>query len=183
MKRARSAGCTTVDVYPNYMSWQVVQSSADAFATAQVFTPIPRIQQTGSCKARAMELLKLEVMPTQAVDNFTPLKADSSMLQFQLLTGTTPTAFVLWSNPNVFAMGGKRTDLTTSGAVSNTYPLVYNFVSNDGKGFLLAADAFFASVDSNATGATNTFSFKLYYRFVDVTLAEFIGIVQSQSQS
>lgn len=50
-----------------------------------------------------------------------------------------------------------------------------------GHGYLVATDSIFARLSSTLTGLTNTADVRLLYRFKEVPLAEYIGIVQSQS--
>jgi len=64
-------------------------------------------------------------------------------------------------------------------------PFVYNFQTKGlGFGYLLAAENFNFSVAFFNVNqlADHNINFKLFYRFVDIPLNEFIGIVQSTQQ-
>lgn len=56
-----------------------------------------------------------------------------------------------------------------------------NFSDGAGHGYLIATDSIFARLFTGGTGVANTAYIRLLYRFKEVDLAEYIGIVQSQS--
>jgi len=131
-----------------------------------------------------MELLELLVWPWQI--NYTiwiQNIANNGNFILQLVTGASPSSIQSPAAGNVIATLGEQTNITTSGAVETLYPLRYSFVNNDGFGYLLATDSFNSVVDSNVIGAVITVSCKLMYRFVEVDMADFVGLVQSQNQS
>jgi len=171
------------------MSWNLLQG-ADAFTNLQVFTPIPRVGGVstgakGGKSVTVMELLRFETAPTDSGDNTLPMNmvANATTAIATLSTGVAPTTIPVWANPAVFAYLARRHDMTTSGATINQFPMIYDFCNKDGKGFLFAADSFNFSVESNGIGTGLNWGCKLFYRFVKVTLEEYVGIVQSQSQS
>jgi len=165
------------------MSWNGTQSAADAFLNVQVFTPISRLTKKAG-KITVMELLELEVVVTNNnATTLTFLDASGDNMQFALMVGTVPTAFPFFGQGNVLAYFGLTGLLTTSGTFQFKYPFRYSFVKRDGKGILLAVDSFQFAFDSNGSGFTNRVDAKLQYRFVDVTLEEYVGIVQSQQSS
>lgn len=55
-----------------------------------------------------------------------------------------------------------------------------DFSDGAGHGLLIATDSIFAALNSTATTLTNIADCRLLYRFKEVPLAEYIGIVQSQ---
>jgi hypothetical protein len=59
-------------------------------------------------------------------------------------------------------------------------PLVLDVTDGAGHGVLIATDSIYAQVNSANTATTNTVYFKLLYRFKEVNIIEYVGIVQSQ---
>lgn len=123
-----------------------------------------------------MELLYVDVM--QFPNRVSAVALNSLTWQFSI--GTPPTGFLAFSDPRVFAM---RQMVITKG-VQSAYahvvsPNRYQFQTLDGHGYLLASDAFNVGLDSEGTNTINSIAWRLYYRFVDIPLTEFIGLVQS----
>jgi hypothetical protein len=170
------------DFYPNYMSWSLTQGGNDAFVTDKIFTPIPRNQVVTGNKATVMELLWFEIV----CHNLT-LNNGGEYIVAALSTGPVPTAATLPELDNGNCLCYVRTEihLLTSGASVHVQPgnQRYYFQSSDGYGVLLASDTFHASLDSFNTGVANHAHLRLYYRFVQVPVSEYIGIVQSQQSS
>lgn len=176
---------TRQDFFPNYMSWELKQPSNDTFVTDKIFTPIPRNQQIKGNKAIVMELLFLDV-------DYHNLKLDAGDEEvfYALSLGAPPITLsaAYLSRGNTICAGAIECIEKSAGAsgIGMTHvikPVRYNFQTTDGYGFLLATDAFNAVVDSSNTGIQNTVFFRLYYRFVQIPVTEFIGLVQSQQGS
>ncbi len=165
------------DFYPNFMGFALTQTGGDTFTTVSINTPIPRVAINGN-RATVMELLWCDVESQNLI-----LNAAVESITFGLTTGAPP------SDRSVISEGNAIFNLTatfhehTTGASILVQPLRYNFQSQDGFGFLLATDSFNAFIDSNATGVALAGNFRLYYRFVQIPVTEYIGIVQSQQQS
>ena len=166
----------STDRFPNFLTGTVTESGADTFTTAQVFTPIPRLKAVGN-KATVMELLFLETDLTTTLNN----SGESVVAQFSI--GSIPTAGLAFNDPRLFAQRQVTMFLLTSGAIDVKNPARYEFQTNDGFGYLLASDSFNVSIDGVNTGVANVVQWRLYYRFVDIPLAEFVGLVQSTQQS
>ncbi len=167
----------TKDDFPNFMSGQVTLSAANTFTTDQIFTPIPRLKTIGN-KATVMELLYLDLL-VGTID----LLAIGDVLTFQMALGAVQTAMLGWNDTRVFAMYETEVAGTTSGFVRTVFPWRYQFQTNDGFGYLLASDSFRVSGVTVGQAGASRFQWKLYYRFVDIPLSEFIGIVQSTQAS
>lgn len=187
-KRARSSiprgpSNRDLDLYPNFLSWSLATSAADTVTTSTIFTPIPRLQTRGN-KAIVMELLELLVLVWQTPRTvLVSFDAQFDAWYYALGTGKAPTAMPALSDGSVFSNGGRGCNFVTSGLAIQEFPYRYSLVNNDGRGYLLGTDSFYCLVDTNSIGATCTFDFKLMYRFVEVDLAEYVGLVQSQTQS
>lgn len=167
----------TKDKFPNFLTGKLTLSAANVFTTTQIFTPIPRLKTSGN-KATVMELLWMDLL----VSN-TDMIATNDDIVFQMGFGSTPTAFLDFNDTRVFAQWFQELTLTTSGAVWNAFPVRFDFQSKDGYGYLLASDSFNVSADSTGQAAAVIFNWRLHYRFVDIPLSEFVGLVQSTQQS
>lgn len=67
----------------------------------------------------------------------------------------------------------------TSTALREPLPYVYEWEDRTGRGRLVAVDSIFMTNFSAATAVTNQWDIMLRYKFVDVSLEEWIGIIMS----
>lgn len=163
------------DAYPNYISGRVTQSGADAFTNLVVDTPVPRLEAIIGDNVRIMEVLWVDfVWDNQG------LNAANEFMILQLSHGNAPSAIRDFSNSNVFAYWKREMELLTSGAGMSDQPFRFNCQTEEGFGYLLAANEFNFSIDSGSTGGTNIGDFRLAYRFVEVDVREILGMLQSQ---
>ncbi len=130
-----------------------------------------------------MELLWID-MRTNA--DFSLADADITM-QFSI--GAPPSALIGWNDPRVFAEFTLKTEGLIGVGAKTVLPLEpwrYNMQSVDGYGYLLASDSFNTTMlmtNGPAAPRTNIVTWKMFYRFVDIPLSEFVGIVQSTQQT
>lgn len=183
MKRMSGGSLTggTGDVNPQTLSFTVTQSAADTTTTASQAIPIQRLPSGG--RSQVMEVLKVwfshTAFPaiasaTEAVDTMSCFLSTKSF-------GTTATTF---AEPTVFAsffraMRGAFTAAGTYGSYQDNMHMV-DLTDGAGHGYLVATDFIFAQMQSAGTGAANNTVVKLLYRWKNVGLAEYIGIVQGQ---
>lgn len=179
MKRGRAASKELTggsgDVSPQFLTFSATQSGTDATTTTQQTLPIERLAT--STTPTVLEFLKVYFLAS----NFNNvLDSTDNDLLVNLSTksfGTTQTTF---GEPTVLASWIRTIRLTTSGAWVQNEPFMVDLTDGGGHGVLVATDNLFAQVASNATGFTNTVRIKILYRFKRVSLAEYVGIVQSQ---
>lgn len=185
MKRLRTEGGSltggTGDVSPQWMSFSATQSAADTTTTVTQAVPVQRMPTSG--RAQVLEVLRVVfehtafqaiASATEALDSIAAYISTSSF-------GTTNTT---WAEPRVFAGFAKydRGAFTAAG----TYAFVDNrHISQDltdsaGHGVLIGTDNIFLQVQSSGSGASNVVAVKILYRWKNVSLSEYIGIVQSQ---
>ena len=177
---AKKARTTRQDNFPNYMSWVVELSAADVFTTDKIFTPIPRNQVISGNKAVVMELLWLDVVIPNIL-----LNAAAEFYEYGIVTGSVPTSAQWIGNGSVICASHVELHGLTTGLSMEFAPQGsrYDFQSKDGHGILLATDAFHAWGNGGATTVALTFNMRLYYRFVQIPVTEYIGIVQSQQSA
>lgn len=172
------------DIFPNFMTGKVAQSTEGEFVTTLVNTPIPRLQTVGN-KATVMELLWIEAFTTDLL-----FDSDKQIATWTFTIGQKPTQILDYSDPRVFAAYFERFNIIEFGTPVHQitshvmkFPKVYNFQDGAGHGYLLAADSFHVSIWSSGPPTLDppvfSLHWRLYYRFIDVPLNEFIGIVQS----
>ena len=166
-----------MDEYPNFISGVLSLSAANTFTTQQVFTPIPRLKVTGN-KATVMELLWID---TEWVG--TDLVASGDFLQVGFSIGSVPTAVLGLDDPRTIITSFKEFSALTSGGNFLETPSRAELQSQDGFGSLLASDAFHVSGLTAGMAGASSIRWRMYYRFVEITVAEFVGLVQSTQQS
>lgn len=186
-KRSRSDVLTggTNDVNPQYLSGTFNLSAANTLTEVTIGTPIVRVgPQTGG-EAIIMELLKLYV-DFPGADAAVAAQTIRSMF-FALSTspsgGTPAQRFI--SDPQCLARINKVlvnafTAAGTGQLEENFDPQVWDFTDGAGHGVLVATDNLYCQASTNNQAAASRFDFKILYRFKKVSLAEYIGIVQSQ---
>ena len=160
------------DVYPQYMSFNVVESAANTLTTIRVQLPIAR--RPGAKKITVIEIVEIGV----DIPNSDGLNGDQLTVA---LTFRDETAMPTYSDPNVFFRYNTLIAFTTSGSTLREMPYLQRYDTGGGRGFLVATDSIFAMVLGTSQGAALTAHFKILYRFVEVGLEEYIGVVQQQS--
>lgn len=173
-KRGDSLTGGTGDISPQLMSTSFTQSGADATTTTQFVLPQERL--ASSTHPSIIEVLKV----FYSFGNFNNQVETDNDVRLTLSTksfGTTATSF---ENPSIFSEFNRTVRITTSGAWIQYEPFVQDLTDGAGHGVLVATDNIFGQLSSNATSNTNTVRVKILYRFKRVSLAEYVGIVQSQ---
>lgn len=185
MKRKYAEGGLTGgtgDVSPQWMSFLATQSAADTTTTATQAIPVQRLQTRGA--AQVMEVLKVlffntglpaSASATETLDDISCFLSTSSF-------GTTNTTF---QEPRVFAGMNtySRSAFTAAGTYWSTDSRLrpeFDCTDGAGHGVLVATDNIYAQVQSTATGNTNSVAVKILYRWKNVGMTEYVGIVASQ---
>lgn len=167
----------TLDAFPNYLSGSVLMSAANTATNSRVSTPIPRLATSGA-RPTIMEILWIDIEFTA-----TDVIADGDAVELTFSTGATPSATQRIDDGSVIARLALDNNFVTSGMVLMRMPFRLDLQSKDGYGQLLASDSFNVRAESAGQAAAVNFRWRMYYRFVQVPMAEYIGIVQSQSST
>jgi len=125
-----------------------------------------------------MELLWITLMPT-----VTDFVASGDNLSFGIQIGSTPTTVATEDDPRAIWAYITEFGALTSGGNLQVYPARGEMQSRDGHGYLLASDAIHISGVSTGQAAAVNYNWRIYYRFVEITIADFVGLVQSTQQS
>lgn len=198
-RRALTGG--TGDVNPQFISWQVSQTSTDATTTLALAVPIQRLSQ-GAGRAQVLEVLKVKYEANTVggsngtetphryatpLSNLAPSTVDFQTvhsLSVAISTRSFATTTVGYQDPTVFSFYNiVRFGAFTAGgsyAVLITEPYTDDLTDGAGHGFLVATDNIYFQISSVATNAPQSCRGKLYYRWKNVSLQEYIGIVQGQ---
>lgn len=183
-RRARRDTLTggTKDVNPQYMVISGTQTAADTFTQVSQQIPIQRLATMG--RAQVMEVLKVYFQTSDLSAAVAGLTVRS--LQAALTTKTFAAAIAGISEPTCFALYNKeQVNAFTAGGTGITNfevePFVWDCTDGAGHGFLVASDNIFLQISSAGTTLSNSVQCKILYRWKDVSVQEYVGIVQSQS--
>lgn len=183
MKRARGKDQLTGgtgDVNPQSITVPViVQTAADATTIVRVPLPIPRLPTRPGYNL-VVELLDVEfsfpwnaagiAVGVQGIYTYistsgeTPPSIEQAMLGTRIIADT----FFQW----VFAAGGTMDSFLPDRDIDLT--------DEAGHGRLVASDNIYVGLMSYNTNNTNHMCCRLWYRWKEVSLVEYIGIVQSE---
>ncbi len=190
MPKRRAIGDTltggTRDVNPQYLHGILTLSAANTTTSITLGTPIVRVG-TGSTTASQsiiMEVLKIFVdLPNSDKDPGATGTPQSATLVF--MTTDPSTTAATFENPRLFAMARRqsRSSFTAAGTGAQNQevePIEIDLTDGAGHGILIATDNIFVQGQSVDMTAAGVFRWKILYRFKEVSLVEYIGIVQSQ---
>lgn len=165
---------------PQILTAIATTTAANTYTSGQIILPVPRNRVNGD-KVTVIELLKLywnlgepDANPAAAGSVITSL----AQLSTAVLTAHSP------QEPRVISAVEKiiRGAFTAAGTYGTSYfdPLTIDLTDGQGHGIIVATDFLFLAVTSTGFVGNNSAVIKMLYRFKDVNLAEYIGIVQSQ---
>lgn len=187
MSRKRQAGGDltggTGDVNPQYLHGTLSLSAANTATTVTQGTPIVRVGQQNNGRAVIMEILK--VFATLPVVDANAAAATTRQFDLAFSTVSFGATAVAFSDPRVFAFFERQivnafTAAGTGTLDTSTDPAVWDCTDGAGHGILIATDNIFIQGFTSNQTAASAFAWKILYRFKEVSLAEYIGIVQSQ---
>ena len=174
----------TRDVNPQFMSLGCTMAVAN---TTQVFAfgvPIQRINPARPQKAITMEILKV-MWQAPALGPIGAAAETAQSVQSYIATSDPGvTAVTTLANPHVVDGFFKEREgaFTAAGTYASTDDSVevHDLTDGSGHGVLIATDNIYIQVASTALAAVKTVNLKILYRWKEVELVEYIGIVQSQ---
>jgi hypothetical protein len=168
------------DVSPQLMNLSTATLIANTYHEITVPIPIARFQQRKG-KAIVFEVLKT-YWDLAIKDNNFAAGGEASQVFGQL--STVSKVAVDSTDPRVFSWANKeyRGAFTAAGSYSTVIiePFVHDLTDGAGHGYLLGTDNVFLGVNTTNFAGTAGLVCKILYRFKEVNLDEYIGIVQSQ---
>lgn len=162
----------TGDVNPQWLAIRVTESAADTTTTQAQSIPIQRLQDRAH-KAQVMEVLKVVF-----TSNTFP-EVDAGVTMF-LTTRNFGTTAVATNEPSIIAFYQTAVRLTTSGQYFAQAPYIWDVTDGAGHGLLVATDQVFFQIQSATTGVAVVGDCRILYRWKNVSIEEYVGIVQSQ---
>jgi len=190
-RRRKVTGVRRTDEFSNFLVMRVETAptlTGNTFITTRVQTPLPRIRTSGN-RATIMELLWVECQIPTLVLNFEEDKL--RVIRVVLSIGAPPLSIPAFNNPLTFAEFDYEAmfiegigQLQFFSYFTLPQPRRYDFTTREGDGYLLTAEAFNLTLQTtqvNPEFATIAL-LRLHYRFVDIPLDEFVGLVQSTQQ-
>ena len=162
----------TGDVNPQWLTSITTQSGNDVSTQLEVALPIPRVSaKTG--RTTVLEVLRMQFI-------LADISATPAASFVSCVVGTNSATIGL-ASANAFAVFLLDIANSTATGVNITDSVFQQDLSDGaGHGFLIGTDNIYVTLNSAATAAINSMVVKLLYRYKEVTLAEYIGIVQGQ---
>ena len=111
------------------------------------------------------------------------LEASGDATFFAISTGSPPTATPNIGDGETIAAHQAEVQFVTSGLNVLIMPLRLDLTDKNGYGQLVATDRLNLSGTAVGQAAATSFVWRIYYRYVTVTVEEYIGIIQSQLTS
>jgi hypothetical protein len=183
-KRGRSDGSLTGgtrDVNPQWLNIGVLTlSAANTFTEAPISLPVPRYSASGG-KSIVMEFLKVEFNNPALDTEFGAASSNKNCVQ--ALSTISQTA-VASSSPRTIQWC--EVEFRGAFTAAGTYetktrdPLVFDLTDGAGHGLLIGTDQIFWGANTLGYTAAALFGCRILYRFKEIALTEYIGIVQSQ---
>lgn len=172
----------TWDVSPQLLSVNLSQIAANTYAEGTIVVPQNRFNTTPS-EAIVMEVLKVFFNLSEPDSN--PAAAGSAVIIQAVLSTRASPSLLPYNSPFVIAMGEKvlRGAFTAAGTygVELMEPFMQDLTDGAGHGVLVATDQMLLGLNTVGFTAVGSVNMKILYRFKRIGLAEYIGIVQSQS--
>lgn len=172
-------------VLPN-VNFAASDDASQNYHEVRVPLPVSRIGPTKG-KSVIIEILKV-AMDHPSPPNIPQAGSIGYQSRMQLSTSSLPA--IRDDSPHLIWFSGRRRreyvqDPTGASAFSSTWvePTLYDLTDGAGHGMLVATDFLYLGVNVVNWVATTLASFdcRIMYRFKEVSLVEYIGIVQSQS--
>jgi len=163
------------DKYPQFFCGILNESAANTFTTQSINIPTNLLMAKGNTRT-IIEVLWIDLQ-LAGNDGATLSTSDIS---FSI--GSTPTAILSEDDPRCFGHLQDNIVITTSGLFYDKRQKRIDLQSKDGYGFLIAGDRFHVSVLGGSQTSALALRWRVFYREVGVSVMEYVGIVQQQSQ-
>jgi hypothetical protein len=167
------------DVNPQEFTAHVIQGGADAAAQVAVQLPIPRLP-TKPGRNLVMEFLWITYYWLNPA--FPGAGTVGNLIANVTTNGTAPgTQANALLDPKIISVWKRSSATFTAVGVADSGSYFEDDLTDQaGHGILVATDTIFFNVFSILTANANDVGFRVGYRWKDVSLTEYIGIVQSQ---
>lgn len=168
------------DVSPQLITAAVTMTAANTFTETTIAIPVNRVA-TRKGRATVLELLKI-FWDLGVKDNNYAAGGETSIVTATL--SVAPAATLANSSPLVLSVVTKeyRGAFTAAGSYSSVIsePAVVDFTDGAGHGVLVGVDQLFIGLLTTNFAAAAAATARILYRFKEVSVEEYVGIVQSQ---
>lgn len=174
------------DVNPQWFNMYTVATVIDGTHCQAFPIPIQRLKNNG--KAQVMEILKV-FWASSALDNAPSLGFKYQAVSAAITTRAMPAGPPI-QEPTLIDLYNKNATLNATGGPAplgtvqeyglEFEPVVHDLTDGAGHGILVATDNLFLTISSFQTGIICSAGAKVMYRWKDVTMTEYVGIVQGQ---
>lgn len=181
-RRGGSLTGGTGDVNPQFFNMNLLQASANTTLSEEFPIPRQRSPLPGG-KSQVMEILKIfwNINPYEALAAVTEVEQRVTGVISTTSFGTTDAVL---SNPRAIAVMEMKQQgaFTAGGTYDHIGPTIFvqDLTDGAGHGVLVATDSLFLQVQAANRDNPEEIRVKILYRFKNVALEEYIGIVQSQ---
>lgn len=168
------------DVNPQTITFNAVQTAADATTVQKISLPIPRLP-TREGRNLVVEIVSVDIFHANPQ---VPGPATTSSVLTVLTTTSTPflSPVAAIIDPNVVEFWAKAVQNVSSiGLYKHDTDYTSDLTDQAGHGILIATDNLYIGIYTSLTAVPNQMVWKINYRWKDVSLIEYIGIVQSQN--
>lgn len=181
---ARRRSPMSVDLFPQQITVANAISAANTYTQIEVPVPINRLSVEDD-KAWVIDVSKIQI--SMGVSSFDLGATELEEVLAQLSTSPL-TAGINLTDSTVFwfhRVAVRIREITAASGITviwNPESIMYDLTVN-GKGIIVATDSMFFGIDSLNLSGTFTAVLKIYYKYVQIGIEEYVGIVQGQIQS
>lgn len=174
-----------LDEFPQVLTVSGVQPAVNGFLEIQVPLAINRLSVTRG-KAWVVEILK--IFPSSVVSGYlNPLPSADGFQEEFWQASTSRIGAIDFTDPTVFANDRRGKIISVETLVGFVYQFIpewpaYSLETN-GRGYLVGVDNIFLAYDTLSFTAVNGPVWKIHYRFAEVGLAEYVGMVEGQQEA
>lgn len=163
------------DVNPQYLNVYVTMSGANTYTEATINLPINAAASVMGGKTRVLEILKLFWFLSSDT------LAEDAYVAAQIIYNTAAGMLAETDVAKFLSQAWLKMQLVTSGAISTILPLIQDFTDGQGNGILIGSSTLKIGANSVGQGAARTVACKILYRYKDVPIEEYVGLINGQN--
>lgn len=162
------------DEKPQFLNCSVTETAANTFTQAAAIPTGVNGQNVSKDKVRVMEIMKIFVIAT--LDTL----AEDGGLEYQITTKSKAAMVDATSISDAILYDQIETQLVTSGGIVRSNTTVYDMTDGAGNGICVATPSLYVAAKGTGQANARAYIFKILYKFTEISVSEFIGMVQSQ---
>ena len=170
----------TGDVSPQLLTMALTMSAANTFTQSEIPLPVNRFREKGK-SVICIEMLKT-YWDLSELDSNNAAGGNVLQILAQLSTASQTTTNPGLTQVVAYAQKSYRGAFTAAGTFQAVLaePLVVDHTDGAGHGILIATDNIFLGLNTIGWTGAAIANVKMLYRFKQISIEEYIGIVQSQ---